>query len=191
MGRYNDINRGPELKKAYDERQAWLQKSADQKSTAYKSVAKPRTDRVKPERVIGYIAPFNVTKAGVYYEARVLAAAQTGAGATIAGTARTIAGTRVLYDAPTGPADTIIDVPRYRFAKVNVTLRTGNGDENAKSRITGRPYTRYRTDSVSTAFGKLANDINYQDAVQTMKDSSAYKAFVATVGNRIGFTPEG
>lgn len=191
MGRYNDINRGPELKKAYDARQAWLQKSADQKATDYKSVAKPRTDRVKPERVIGYIRPFNLTKDGVYYEARVLAAAQVGAGATIAGTARTLAGARVVYDAPTGATDTIINVRRYRFAKLNVTLRTGNGDENAKSRITGRPYTRYRTDSVSIPFGQTAGDINYQDAVQTIKDTAAYKAFVATVGNRIGFTPEG
>lgn len=191
MGRYNDINRGPELKKAYDERQAWLQKSADQKATAYKSVAKPRTDRVRPERIIAYVRPFNITKEGVYYEARGLSATQVGAGATIAGTARTLVGTRVVYDAPAGPADTIIPITRYKFAKVNVTLRTGNADENAKSRITGRPYTRYRTDSISSVFGRLTGDANYQDAVQKIKDSAAYKAFVATVGNRIGFTPEG
>jgi hypothetical protein len=191
MGRYGDINRGPELNKAYLERQTWLQKSAEQKQTAYKSVAKPRTDRVKPERVPGYIRPFNLTKEGVFYEARGLAAAQTGAGSTLAGTARSIIEPRLLYDAPTGATDTIIDIPRYRFAKMSLSLRTGNGDDTATSRITGRPYTRYRSDNVSTPFGRLTADVNYQDAVQEIKDKAPYKAFVATAGNRIGFTPEG
>lgn len=191
MGRYGDINRGPELNLAYQERQAWLAKSADQKQTAYKSVAKPRTDRVKPEKVPAYVRPFNVTKEGIYYEARGLAAVQAGAGSNVAGVARTIVGTRLVYDAPGAATDTIIPIKKYRFAKISLSQRTGNADENAKSRITGRPYTRYRSDNVSSPFGKLTADVNYQNAVQELKDTAAYKTFVAAVGNSIGFTPEG
>jgi hypothetical protein len=191
MGRYGDINRGPELNKAYIERQEWLQKTADQKQAEYRRVSKPRTDRVKPERVPAYVRPFNVTREGIYYEARGLSPTQTGAGSNVAGVARTIVDRRLIYDAPTAATDTIINVPRYRFAKITLSQRTGNGDENAKSRITGRPYTRYRTDNVSSPFGKLEADVNYQDAVQELKDTQPYKTFVASAGNSIGFTPEG
>jgi hypothetical protein len=191
MGRYNDINRGPELNKAYIERQEWLQKTADQKQAAFKSVAKPRTDRVKPERIPAYVRPFNQTRDGIFYECRGLSPTQTGAGSNVAGTARTIVGARIEYDAPSGATDTVIDIKRYRFAKITLSQRTGNGDENAKSRITGRPYTRYRSDNVSSPFGKLGADVNYQDAVQELMDTAPYKAFVAAVGNQAGFTPEG
>jgi hypothetical protein len=191
MGRYTDIQRGPELNKAYEEYQDWLKKTADQKATAYKGVAKAKTDRVKPEKIPAYLKPFNLTNENIFYETRGLREAQTGAGANVAGTARTLAGTRIVYASPTGATDVVIYVPRYRFAKITVSQRTGNPDENAKSRITGRPYTRYRTDNVSTPFGKLDADINYQDVVQTIKAQAAYKNFVAAPGNRIGFTPEG
>jgi hypothetical protein len=191
MGRYGDINRGPELNKAYIERQEWLQKTADQKQTAFKAVSKARTDRVKPERVPAYVRPFNQTRAGIYYECRGLSPTQTGAGSNVAGTARTIVGARIEYEAPSGATDTVIKISRYRFAKISLSQRTGNGDENAKSRITGRPYTRYRSDSVSSPFGKTTSDVNYQDAVQELKDTTAYETFVAGPGNRVGFTPEG
>lgn len=191
MGRYGDINRGPELNKAYLERQTWLQKSADQKQAAYKLVAKPRTARVVPERVPAYIRPFNLAKNGIFYETRGLATTQTGAGSTLGNTAKTIVGPRVLYDPPTGDTDTIIDIRKYQFARLSITTRTGPLDPDAKSRITGRPYAKYPTDTVSTPFGKLTADVNYQDAVDEIKDSEGYKTFIAVVGNRAGFTPEG
>lgn len=192
MGRFSDINRGPELNKAYEAMQTWRKKTADQKSAAYKTVAKAQTDRVKAERVPAYVRPFLLSADNVYYECRGLASAQAGAGANVAATARGILGTRILYEAPSGATDTIIDsIRRYRFAKITLSQRTGNADDNAKSRMTGRPYTRYRSDNVSSPFGRTAADVNYQAAVADLKGTATYRSFIATTGNRIGFTPEG
>jgi hypothetical protein len=58
MGRYTDISRGPELQDAYEKYQLWLKKSRKEKVAAYKLVAKSPADRVNPERVEGYILPF-------------------------------------------------------------------------------------------------------------------------------------
>jgi hypothetical protein len=186
-----DISRGPELYKAYQAEQAWREKSREQKRTAYKAVAKPKTDRVKTERVIAYVAPFNTTRAGIYFQTRGIATAQTGAGAALAGTLRGVVAARVLYDPPTGATDTILVVPKYRFAHLELKEKIGDTYE-AKSRKTDMPYDGQRSNSVSTPFGKLAADANYQEAVQALKDNADLKRFVAAkVGNKFYFKPEG
>lgn len=105
---YRDINRGPELNQAYEARQAWLKKTAAQKQAAYKTVAKSKTERVKPEKVPAYVQPFLLDKQNIWYETRGLSAAQTGAGSAVSAIARTIAGNRIVYVAPAGAADTIM-----------------------------------------------------------------------------------
>lgn len=189
---YRDINRGPQLNKEYEAYQAWLKKTAEQKQTAYKAVAKPKTDRVRPGKVDAYVRPFLLAKDNVFYRCRGLAETQTGAGAELGAIARTLAGTRIVYVSPNAPADTVIDkLTRYRFAKITVSRRTGTGDENAKSRITNRPYTRYKTDNVSTPFGRTASDVNFQAVVDDIRKTTAYTNFVKVTGSRVGFTPEG
>jgi hypothetical protein len=191
MGRMSDISRGPQLAAEYAVYQAWLKKTAEQKQVAYRAVAKPKTARVKSAKVPIYVVPFNLGKDGISYETKGLSKTQSGAGSDIAGVARDIIGTgRFDETAPTG-TDISILVPNYRFAKIKIKNRSGGVDENHKSRITNRPYDYYPTNNVSMNFGKATGDLNYQDAVDTMKASAPYKTFASEPGNHVGFTPEG
>ena len=192
MGKFTDISRGPELAKAYDAYQAWLKKTRAQKQAAYRAVAKPKASRVRPERVDAYVLPFNSNVAGVYYMVRALSATQTGAGSDVIGTVRKLVdGARILEELPDADKNLAISIPRYRFAKVSASQRTGDGDENAKSRMTDSPYTRYTTNSASSPFGRVAGDSNYQEAVTKIRDTDEFKNFSKRPGNQITFTPEG
>lgn len=190
MGRYTDISRGPELQDAYTKYQAWLAKSRKDKKTAYKTVAKPEVDRVRTERTVGYILPFNSENDNVYLEARIIAATQTGQGASVAGIVRGLVSSRVNETAPTGASDQVFKVPRFDFAKIIASQRTNTATTESDSRITGTPYKRHRSDNVSSPFGRSGTTDNYSDAVKAIKNDNAFKTFVATTGNRIGFIPE-
>lgn len=191
MGRYSDINRGPELNEAYNTYQTWLKKTRAQKQTAYKAVAKAPNDRVKVERTNGYILPFNGTNDKVYISTRIIAATQQGAGSTVAGTVRDLVSSRVSNTLPTTGDPFSLSIPRFGFAKIYGTLRTTEATSDSESRITGLPYKRHRSNSASSPFGKKDNTDNYADAINEIKAAAAYKTFVATTGNSIGFSPEG
>lgn len=189
MGR--DIARGPELYKAYQAEQAWREKTREQKQTAYRSVAKPKTDRVKTGRVPAYVSPFNTTRAGIYFRTRGIATAQSGTGAALAGTLKAILGARVLYDPPTTATDTILVVPKYSFALLVLKEQVGD-TYDAKSRKTDLPYPGQRSNSVRAPFGKLPGDANYQDAIQKLEDNADLKKFLeAKDKNAAYFRPEG
>ena len=191
MGRYGDINRGPELNEAYNSYQTWLKKTRAQKQQAYKTVAKPVADRVRVERIKGYILPFNGTNDKVYISARIIADTQQGAGGTVAGTIRGLVADRVNKTLPTTGDPFSLTVPRFEFAKISGTLRTQEATTDSESRITGIPYKRHRSNSASSPFGKKANTANYSDAIAEIRNAAAYKTFVQTIGNSIGFSPEG
>ena len=154
MGRYSDINRGPELNEAYTEYQAWIKKTRAQKQAAYKAVAKPEADRVKVERIPGYILPFNGTNDKVYLSTRIIAATQQGAGGTVAGTIRGLVSSRVNQTLPETGDPFSLSIPRFQFAKISGTLRTQAATTDSESRITGLPYKRHRSNSASSPFGK-------------------------------------
>lgn len=191
MGRYSDINRGPELNEAYNTYQTWLKKTRAQKQTAYKAVSKPASDRVKVERTPGYILPFNSDNDKVYIETRIVADTQQGAGGTVAGIVRNLVADRVNKTLPTTGDVFGIDVPKFQFAKIYATLRTTTATNDSESRITGLPYKRHRSNSCSSAFGRKNATDDYSDAVKAIKAANEYKNFVATTGNSIGFSPEG
>lgn len=191
MGRYSDINRGPELNEAYESYQTWLKKSRAQKQTAYKSVAKPVADRVKTERVPGYILPFNSDNDKVYIETRIIAATQQGAGSNVANAVRGLATSRVASDLPTTGDVFGINVPKFQFAKIYGTLRTTTATTDSESRITGLPYKRHRSNSCSSPFGRKNATDTYSNAIKEIKAESGFKSFVQTIGNSIGFSPEG
>lgn len=190
MGRYSDINRGPELQDAYEKYQLWLKKSRAEKKAAYKTVAKPAANRVKVERTVGYILPFNSANPNVYLEGRVISAAQTGQGAGTATTTRGLIDDCFKTVAPAGPGETVFTVENYGFAKIIVSQRTETVTTDSESRITGDTYKRHRSDNVSGIFGKKVAADNYSSVVADIKAKPAFKTFVATTGNRIGFKPE-
>ena len=159
MGGYSDINRGPQLALEYEALQEWRRLTAAQKQQRYRTVAEPAADRVKTERIPGYVLPFASTNNSTYFITRA--------------------------------RETAIRIPKYRFAKITASARKGEGNDNAESRFTGRPYKRYRSDSVSSPFGKGAATDSYYDLINEMMSAAQYRTFVATTGNRIGFTPEG
>lgn len=191
MGRYSDINRGPELQDAYEKYQLWLKKTRAEKKTAYKAVAKPPTDRVKVERVPGYILPFNSNSELVYLETRIIGATQVGAGNIPANLARTLVADRVLETAPTADNKQVTSGRRYQFAKIIVSKRTKTAADEKDSRISGIPYKRHESDNASTAFGRKNASDNYSLAVKEIKAKAEYTNYVKNVGDRIGFTPEG
>ena len=191
MGRYSDINRGPELNVAYNSYQTWVKKTRAQKQAAYKTVAKPVSDRVVDERTVGYNLPFNGTNDKVYLSTRIIADTQQGAGGTVAGTIRGLIADRVYKVLPATGDPFSLSVPRFQFAKISGTLRTQAATTDSESRITGLPYKRHRSNSASSPFGKKDNTDNYSDAIKEIRANNAYTTFVQTIGNSIGFSPEG
>jgi hypothetical protein len=190
MGRYTDISRGPELQDAYEKYQLWLKKSRKEKVAAYKLVAKSPADRVVPERVEGYILPFESDVTNVYLAARILAATQTGQGASVCNTVRGLVADRVKEVAPTASTDSVIKIPRFDFARIIASQRTQTATTESDSRITDSPYKRHRSDNASSPFGRKTATDSYSEAVRDIKAAAAFKSFVATTGNRIGFRAE-
>ncbi|MBD2771380.1 hypothetical protein, partial [Iningainema tapete] len=182
MGRYSDINRGPELQDAYEKYQLWLKKSRKEKKAAYKTVAKPETDRVKTERTIGYILPFNSENDNVHLETRVIDATQTGQGASTGNIVKGLIDDRFNVAPPTGPTDQVVKVPKYKFAKIIASQRTTTATNESDSRITETPYKRHRSDNVSASFGRKGSSDNYSEALKEIKAKAAYKTFVAATG---------
>lgn len=188
--RFGDIQRGPELQDAYNKLDAWRKLPTAQKKAAYAAVAKPAADRVKTERVIVWIQPFGASRDGIYYETKIPAAAQAGEGGTEATAVRALIDGRFTAAAPAGATDVIIEMPKFRFAQVRISRKTGEVP-NSVSRITGRPYKKIRTNSMSGSFGKNAAQNDYFAAVKAIKALPAYTNFANTAGNSISFRPEG
>lgn len=191
MGRYSDINRGPELQDAYEKYQLWLRKTRSEKKAAYKTVSKSAGQRVKVERIPGYILPFNSKSELVYLETRIIAATQTGAGSVPANLARSLVADRVLETAPTADNKQVVSGRRYQFAKIIVSKRTKVATDEKDSRISGIPYLRHESDNASSPFGRKDASDNYSLAVKEIKAKGEYTNYVKNAGDRIGFTPEG
>lgn len=198
--RFSDINRGPALKDAYDKLEAWRKLDPAAKRNAYNAVKKPAAARVNAERVKAYIQPFGATKEGIYYETKVPAVTQTaedgvgGGGQEVATLLLALIANRFTSVAPAGATDVTIEIPKFRFAQVRASRRSTSAADknvNAVSRLTGRPYTRYRSDSMSAPFGKGGGQTDYFAAVNAMKGIAAYNTFANVKGNTIGFRPEG
>lgn len=190
--KYSDINRGPELQNLYNKLQDWRKLDPAEKRTLYRSVAKPATERVKTEFAQSWIRPFSAARDDIYYETQIPATTQTGEGQDVATLIRTLLAGRFTETAPAGATDTLIVIPKFSFAKVRVSRRTGDaGNENAVSRLTGKPYTRWRSNSMQGNFGKSATQSDYYESIKTIKALSAYTTFNNVRGNTISFKPEG
>lgn len=191
MASYSDINRGLELKEAYDNLLLWRAKSRAAKKAAYTAVAKSKAQRVATERQDGYILPFNSQSANVYLETRVLNTIQSGVGADTANVIRGLVNDRFKVDISTIATAEQLRVRKFRFAKIIGSERTTTATSETPSRKTDTPYLRHRSNNVSCPFGKATVSDNYSAAVEAIKAKPAFKTFESTKGNRIGFTAEG
>lgn len=193
MGRYSDINRGPELKEAYEKMKVWREKSKKEKAALYKANSKPKAKRVKVERVKGYILAFAHNSEKIFYETRILADTQTGVGAATANTARELVEGYFKKTLPTTPADIMaLPRPKYTFAKINFYERTETATEAKESRVTETPYLRHESNNVSCPFGRKDANDTYTSVIDEIKAIAAYKTFDNgnNGNNRISFTPE-
>lgn len=191
MARYSDINRGQELAAAYVKLQAYRAQTRAQKVADYATVAKTPAQRVKSERKDAYIAPFGSDSATVLYEARVLAAAQTGVGNTVGNIIEGLVNDR--WDVTLTATQEGIKVPKFKFAQIIGSDRTTTATANSNSRFTDTPYKRHRSENVSCPFGRQSAGVaeSYNDAIKAIKAKTTYGTFESEAGSRIGFRAEG
>lgn len=188
--KFADINRGPELAKAYDALQDWRKLDKAAKKVRYNAVKKTSA-RVKVEYETAYIVPFSAARNDIYFPAKVPAATQSGTGDAVVAIVRTLITGRYVTPAPTGATVTILPkIPRgFSFAKVRATTRVGTPVVNAVSRITGNPYTRISTESASGSFGQ-GPQTDYEASRKAIKAIPAYATFDNAEGNSLAIIPE-
>lgn len=191
MSRYNDILRGPELADAYTKYQTWLAKSREGKQTAYAEVAKPRNERVKPNREKVRLLPFATSTAAVQLITLAPTIAEQVAQNAIAEVARGLADDLLIKTSVAIPeGTTAMTVRGFKFAKVICTRRTDTAGEVKPSRITNIPYMRWRTNNASCPFGRTAAQANFSAAVAFMQGKNLYTTATNEPGERVGFMPE-
>lgn len=191
--RFSDINRGPELNKAYQSMNKWRNLEPAAKQAAYKKVAKPKAQRVSTNRIPAYIVPFGPANPNLIFTVRGIAPQQTGAGSNVAATARNLLDNRIVYDLPANPGAGMLNikVPRgFKPATIIVKTRVGEVRDNHESRFTGRPYPYAPTESVSSPFGRTGTETTPDMAMRAIRASTAYETFVRTPGNTVTFKPE-
>lgn len=192
MGRFSDINKGPELADAYAKMQIWRAKSRAAKKTDYAAArSKPTTARWN--RTEGYVLPFNLMAVTTFYQTQILAAAQTITPDRAVTAARTLAGDFVAtpLQLPTTGVG-VIRVPKYTFAKIICSDREGTG-VNKQSRMTDIPYKQYQTFGASSPIGRdrtAAATSQFAAVVASIKANAAYTAFIAQEGSRVSIIPE-
>ncbi|MBN3943006.1 hypothetical protein [Nostoc sp. NMS9] len=195
---YRDISRGVSLAKDHANYITWLEKDTNARQTAYAAITTP-ANRVKTERVGGYIIPFSQNGSGlVYLPAKLISATQNGRGSALATTIKglvddyTFSSTEVA--ALTTP-DVLENVKKFKFAKLTVIQRVTTATEKEASRITGRKYYRHENDSVTANFGKKLAADTFDSVVAAIKAESAFNALFTGSANalasRYRFVPEG
>lgn len=197
MGRFSDINRGPELAAAYAARQAYLALPKEQKQAKYKDL---NVEKVVSSRAIRYLNPFGSPKV-LFAEVRFPvndppASTTTSAGASqqkelasdLVSAITTAIGARIKASI-TGTD--ILGSPGKKFKPARVVLfQKGTGTPQvATSRFTNIKYLRYNNKSVSAPFGMENDTDNYDKAVKDITAGCA--TFLgANAGNRVSFIPQ-
>lgn len=154
---YKDISRGVRLAADHAKYIAWLEKDTAARQTAFATVFNP-ADKVKTDRVPGYVIPFDSTGTNlVYVPAKLIKGSQTGRGSTLAIAVGSVVAdyTFDLNDIGLLTTPNLLDgVKKFKCAKLSVIQRVTTATEKEASRITGQLYYRHENDSVTTVFGK-------------------------------------
>lgn len=202
MARFSDIMRADELKAAKDKLEAWQRLDRAAKRAAYQTAVGDHK-RINRASRVGFIQPFGAPEK-FWYQAKVLAPAsatpepgtkEENDAALITALLTVISPTAttgyVLAGVPGGAGNISNEAKKVQFAKVKLTERSGTGEPGKLSRMTGMPYMKYRTNTVSTPFGVAAGATD-------KSEQAARKALrTALLGNPpannrfVGFTPQG
>lgn len=193
---YRDISRGIRLAADHAKYIAWLEKDTAARQEAFAAVSNP-ANKVKTDRIPGYVIPFDSTGAQLaYVPARLIKATQTGRGSTLAIALENVvaAYTFGLTEIAGLTTPNLLDgVKQFKCAKLSIIQRVTTATEKKASRITGRLYYRHENDSVTTVFGKKLAADTYQTVKEALIESSSFKALVPGTGavpNRYRFVPE-
>ena len=195
MARFSDIQRADELKLAKDAFDAWLKKSRAEKKALYATAtAVGGGKRVNRGTAPGYIQPFGAPD-NFWYETKILAAPTAPATPTeeaatglITAVVTATAGFQVTA-VPAGPTNIANLAKKVQFAKVKCTEKTGAGVA-AISRLTGLPYTKYNTNTVSSPFG--VGDGGAVNTEPTARTTIRNLLMTGTpAGRSVGFTSQG
>lgn len=193
---YRDISRGVRLKADHDKYITWLEKDTAGRQAAYATVT-VAGNKVKTDRIGGYIVPFDANgSALVYIPTRLISPTQTGRGAELAKVVQAMVNPFTFTQAEIKALATpnVLDlVKQFKPAKVTLIQRVQTVTEKKASRITGRLYYRHENDSVTASFGKKAATDTYDTAMAAIKVSTGFVAFTGATNpfNKYRFVPEG
>lgn len=193
---YSDISRGVRLAADHAKYMQWLNKDTAARQAAYATVTTP-ANKVKTDRVPGYLVPFTSTGALVYLPTRLIADTQTGRGGTLASTLRTILGeytfSQAEVNALTNP-NVLEGVKQFKPAKLTVIQRVSTATTKEASRITGRMYYRHENDSVTGVFGKKVIADTQDTVIAAIKEKAEFKGLFTGSANALAskfrFVPE-
>lgn len=188
---YRDISRGPQLKKAYDEYQAWLDKTPEQRKALY-NTAKHGNRFVYAKQTI-YVPVFGQTNRTLFVKAKGPADAATTPASEVRGV---LIPDFAAKDLPNATGTVILEnevFPVSKLAKLILTKReaTDNTPRDRTSRITGRVYKQYKINSASMPFGKSTALNSYSLVVNALRAKAEIKTYFDTAGSTVQFIPEG
>ncbi|MEH1811928.1 MAG: hypothetical protein V7K26_03670 [Nostoc sp.] len=195
---YKDISRGVRLAADHAKYLIWLGKDTEARQAAYAAITTP-ANKVKTDRVVGAIIPFDTSGINlVYLPARLIAATQSGRGGTLATTMQGILAEYNFTTVELGALATpnIIDNVRdFKFAKLTIIQRVTTATVKESSRITGRKYYRHENDSVTGNFGKKVAADTFDTVVTAIKAKPAFTGLFTGSENALAskyrFVPEG
>lgn len=196
MGRYSDINRAEELKKARDAYDLWQKKSRAEKQVAFAATqTETGNKRSNVGRTIAWIQPFGAPDK-FFYETYIPGppsgdptAKEENALALITKVANAARDQgKALTTEPVGSNIVIQQARKIQFAKV-IYSETGNDIKTVISRITGIPYSYRKTDAVSSNFGQAASSPISEQATQALLRTTLLGA--TPTKERVSFKPQG
>lgn len=195
MARMTDIMRADELKAAKDKLETWQKLDRAAKKAAYATAAAVGGGkRVNRGASLGYIQPFGAPD-NFWYETKILAAPtaaatpnEEAAGALITAVITATAPFQVLT-VPPGTNNIANLAKKVQFAKARCTEKSGAGIATT-SRVTGLPYTKYASNTVSSPFGVGdGGAVNTEPTARTAIRTALMNGNPA--GRSVGFSPQG
>ncbi|MBD1939094.1 hypothetical protein [Microcoleus sp. FACHB-68] len=187
MARYSDLKRGPELAAAYAKYQAYLALDRPAKKAAYKGL---NVNRLVATRIAAVIFPFGTTDLGIPMlvptdnpapDVSTTTAESKEADAALITRMKTILGTR---NGQTTVANTVrvLDVPKFKPAKLFLKRVTGTASTEQVSRFTGIPYKRKQTNTLSSPFGKNGTE-TFEEVAKVIKAHAEIATHVSAGGS--------
>lgn len=191
---FRDLERYPSLKAKYEKYIIWRDATPEERQAKFAAIT-DETRRSKPNRVRGYLSPFNTAgTTKIFIPVKLLDETQSGSSAGVAGTVRGLVNPYTVTSTEFGALTTplLMEVKNYKCAKLTLTSVVP-GTTRKNSRITGALYYKPDVDSVSSPFGQSTGGEDYDTVVTAIKGEAAYTTFINGNNgkNRASFTPEG